>query len=94
MPVAQQTETPPIGCSQSPFEVSSRGVVYRPDVLRDAEAIPVYGEEIASTGTERRFRNDTKQEVATLRKSCLQEHGLLKVDVWVTYPAIPDTGED
>jgi hypothetical protein len=31
------------------------------------EAIPKFGWEIASTGKERRFRNDTKQEVATLQ---------------------------
>jgi hypothetical protein len=31
-----------------------------------AEAIPIYGEEIASTGQGCRSRNDTEQEVATL----------------------------
>jgi hypothetical protein len=33
-----------------------------------AEAIPNFGREIASTGKERRFRNDTAIEIATLRR--------------------------
>jgi hypothetical protein len=53
--------------------VSLRAVFHRPDVLRDGEAIPKCSEEIASTGTERRFRNDTKQEIATLQTPWVME---------------------
>ena len=44
-----------------------------------AEAIPIYGDEIASTGQERRPRNDTEQEVTTLRKAWPHCPGLSKV---------------
>jgi hypothetical protein len=41
--------------------VSLRAVLHRPDFLRDGEAIFQCIEEIASTGEERRFRNDTNK---------------------------------
>jgi hypothetical protein len=43
---------------------------------RSDEATPKYGREIASTGKERRSRNDTRQGIATLQTPCIKREVL------------------